>query len=57
MAASAQAGILDGVRVLDGALATELEAHGANLDGPLWSAQVLEASPDKILAVHRSYLA
>lgn len=57
MAASAQAGILEGVRVLDGALATALEAHGARIDGPLWSAHVLEASPDKILAVHRSYLA
>ena len=49
--------VFHGVHVLDGALATELEAHGANIDGPLWSAHVLEEFPDKILAVHRSYLA
>lgn len=48
--------ILDGVRVLDGGLASELEYVGADINGPLWSAQVLEDSPDKILAVHRAYL-
>lgn len=50
-------GVLDGVQVLDGALATELEARGASLDGPLWSAHVLEEAPDQVLAVHRGYLA
>jgi homocysteine S-methyltransferase len=47
----------DGVRVLDGGLASELEYLGANINGPLWSAHVLEEEPDKILAVHRAYLA
>jgi homocysteine S-methyltransferase len=49
--------ILQGIRVLDGGMATELERLGANIDGPLWSAHVLEDAPEKILAVHRSYIA
>ncbi len=49
--------VLDGVHVLDGGLASELEYLGANIDGPLWSAHVLEEAPDKILAVHRAYIA
>ncbi len=44
------------VRVLDGAMATELEARGACIDGPLWSAHVLEEAPEKIAAVHRAYV-
>lgn len=48
---------LRGVHVLDGGLASELEYLGANIDGPLWSAHVLEDAPDKILAVHRAYIA
>jgi homocysteine S-methyltransferase len=47
---------LTGLHVLDGGLATELERRGHDLDGPLWSAQVLESSPEAIVAVHRSYL-
>jgi homocysteine S-methyltransferase len=43
-------------RVLDGGMATELEYLGADISGPLWSAHVLEESPEKILAVHRAYL-
>ena len=49
--------ILHGVRVLDGGMASELEYLGANIDGPLWSAHVLEDSPEKIVAVHRAYIA
>ncbi len=49
--------ILRGVRVLDGGMATELEQLGASIDGPLWSAHVLEDAPEKILAVHRAYIA
>lgn len=49
-------GILDGVRVLDGGMASELEYLGADINGPLWSAQVLEDSPQKIVAVHRAYI-
>ena len=48
--------LLHGVHVLDGGMASELEYLGANIDGPLWSAHVLEDSPEKILAVHRAYI-
>ena len=43
-------------RILDGGMATELEFLGANITGPLWSAHVLEEAPEKVIAVHRSYL-
>lgn len=49
--------ILHGVHVLDGGLATELEYQGADINGPLWSAHVLEDAPDKVIAVHRAYIA
>jgi len=42
--------------VLDGALATELERHGADLDDPLWSARCLLENPGLISRVHRDYL-
>lgn len=42
--------------VLDGALATELEARGADLSGPLWSARLLRDDPGAIEAVHLAYL-
>ena len=48
--------LLRGVRVLDGGMASELEYLGADINGPLWSAQVLEDSPQKIVAVHRAYI-
>jgi homocysteine S-methyltransferase len=48
--------ILRGVRVLDGGMASELEYLGADISGPLWSAHVLESSPEKIAAVHRAYI-
>lgn len=41
----------------DGALATELEARGCNLDDPLWSAKVLLEQPQVIVDVHRDYFA
>jgi homocysteine S-methyltransferase len=47
---------LDGLHVLDGGMATELERKGFNLAGPLWSAHVLDSSPEAIAAVHRGYL-
>ena len=43
-------------RVLDGGLATELEARGAALDTPLWSARLLRDDPAMIAGVHRDYL-
>ncbi len=44
-----------GTMILDGALATELEARGANLHDPLWSAKILIEQPALIRAVHRDY--
>ena len=52
-----RASFLDGIRVLDGGMASELEYLGARIDGPLWSAHVLEEAPEKIVAVHRAYIA
>lgn len=45
-----------GALVLDGALATELEGMGCDLNHALWSADVLLHAPECITAVHRSYL-
>lgn len=45
-----------GFVVLDGGLATELEARGHDLNDPLWSAKVLLDDPESIRAVHRDYL-
>jgi homocysteine S-methyltransferase len=42
---------------VDGALATELETHGCDLDDPLWSAKVLLEQPELIKRVHRDYFA
>ena len=38
--------------VLDGAMATELEARGCNLADSLWSAKVLVENPELIREVH-----
>lgn len=46
-----------GLVILDGALATELERYGCDLDDPLWSAQVLIEAPHLIKRVHLDYLA
>jgi homocysteine S-methyltransferase len=51
-----QSAVLHGVQVIDGGLATELEYQGARIEGPLWSAHVLEDEPEKLLAVHRAYI-
>lgn len=48
--------ILRGIHVIDGGLASELEHLGARIDGPLWSAHVLEDEPDKVAAAHRAYI-
>ena len=42
--------------VLDGGLATTLEARGFDLDDPLWSARVLLDSPEAIRRVHLDFL-
>lgn len=48
--------LLSGIHVLDGGMASELEYLGADINGPLWSAHVLENAPEKIVAVHRAYI-
>jgi homocysteine S-methyltransferase len=48
--------ILRGVHVLDGGMASELEYLGADINGPLWSAHVLQDAPEKVVAVHRAYI-
>lgn len=48
--------LLSGIHVLDGGMASELEYLGADINGPLWSAHVLERAPEKIVAVHRAYI-
>ncbi|MCW2484497.1 homocysteine S-methyltransferase [Candidatus Symbiopectobacterium sp. NZEC127] len=45
------------VVILDGALATELEARGCDLCDPLWSAKVLLEAPALIYQVHYDYFA
>lgn len=45
-----------GLMILDGGLATELEARGLDLNTPLWSARVLKTRPEVIGAVHLDYL-
>jgi homocysteine S-methyltransferase len=44
-----------GYLILDGALATELERRGADLNDALWSAKVLLEQPDLIRRVHADY--
>jgi homocysteine S-methyltransferase len=56
VAANGRGSILRGIHVLDGGMASELEYLGADINGPLWSAHVLEDAPEKIVAVHRAYI-
>ena len=44
-----------GSMVVDGALATELEARGHDLNHPLWSAKLVKEDPDSIRKVHTDY--
>ena len=44
------------VAILDGALATELEARGFDINDELWSAKALIEAPELIKAVHLDYL-
>ncbi|CAM9291483.1 unnamed protein product, partial [Scytosiphon promiscuus] len=45
----------NGFVVLDGGLATELEAQGADLSGDLWSAALLAENPSLIRDTHLAY--
>jgi homocysteine S-methyltransferase len=42
--------------VIDGGLATQLEAQGCNINNPLWSASVIGSDPQAIIDAHRAYL-
>jgi homocysteine S-methyltransferase len=42
--------------ILDGGLATQLEAQGCDLGNALWSAALLQTNPDAIVAATRAYL-
>ena len=46
-----------GMVVLDGGLATELERRGCDLNDDLWSARVLMEQPELVGQVHADYLA
>jgi homocysteine S-methyltransferase len=46
-----------GVMILDGGLATALEARGCDLNDELWSAKVLFEEPDLIRQVHHDFFA
>ena len=43
--------------LLDGGLATQLEAQGCDIGNELWSASILQTDPDAIVAAHHAYLA
>ncbi len=47
----------DGPVILDGGLATELEARGCDISGALWSARVLREQPEAIEQLHYDYYA
>jgi S-methylmethionine-dependent homocysteine/selenocysteine methylase len=42
--------------ILDGGLATELEAQGHRLDNILWSAELLRSNPEALRAAHGAFL-
>ena len=42
--------------ILDGAMATELERKGADINDPLWSAKTLLEQPDLVYSTHLDYL-
>lgn len=42
--------------LLDGGLATQLEAQGCDISNSLWSASLLKKDPDAIVAAHRAYI-
>jgi homocysteine S-methyltransferase len=50
-----RAALVDGPVVLDGGLATQLEAQGNDLGTELWSARLLLDDPDEVLAAHQAF--
>ncbi|MHA6758856.1 homocysteine S-methyltransferase [Streptacidiphilus sp. PAMC 29251] len=53
--ASLAAALAEGVLVLDGGMANQLEAAGYDLSDALWSARLLADAPEAVSAVHRAY--
>ncbi len=49
--------VLKKLVVVDGAMATELESRGCNINDELWSAKVLAENPELIRQVHYDYYA
>ncbi|GAA1246644.1 homocysteine S-methyltransferase [Oryzihumus leptocrescens] len=49
--------LAEGGLVLDGGLATELEAQGHDLSDALWSARLLADDPHAVVAAHRAFYA
>ncbi len=49
--------LAEGPLVLDGGLATQLEAQGHDLTSAVWSAGVLADDPDAVLGAHRAFFA
>lgn len=47
----------NGPVLLDGGLASQLEAQGCDISGPLWSAGLLRSSPEAIVDAHCAYIA
>lgn len=47
----------DQITILDGGTGRELEAQGASIDPPLWSANALYSDPDIVKNVHKSFIA
>ena len=54
---SLAAALAAGPVVLDGGLATELEARGHDVSSALWSARLLLDDPDAIVAAHAAFAA
>lgn len=48
-------GLDEGLLVLDGGLATELERRGQDVTGALWSAAILRTAPEVIEQIHYDY--
>jgi homocysteine S-methyltransferase len=42
--------------LLDGGLATQLEAQGCDIGNELWSASLLQSDPESIVTAHRAFL-
>ncbi len=57
MTGSLRDALRGGPVVLDGGLATELEAQGHDLSSALWSARLLTDDPGAIVAAHQAYFA